>query len=205
MNLDKLEDLLTAAERIRSDTKNNIQIIAIEGLTAVAAHLLGRHDDALAASDRGYAVVDDEFLTMLATSEYVYPFVVTPRAIALASVGRSREARAYIRDALPDFDKIRLPLILNSIVIGAAVVCALEGDWPRAALLHEATRAAGALFRDPTGFALFRHYDARIRANLDADAYARWTAEGQRTTLPDALAIGLSEQSAAAPLDSIAT
>ncbi len=191
MNLDELERVVAwnkeACEAKLPAPEFEILFVSNYAMSSVALHLLGRHQEAY--EDACKAAEGTEGFWQ--TTDYVYSFVAVPRAIALAALDRADEARDWIRELLPDVTELRLPLVLNSVVVGLAAIAGCEGDWERAAVLHEATRSAGAFFRDPTGFALFRHYDRRIEEHLAPYVLERCRKEGAEMSLPDALALGL--------------
>jgi predicted ATPase/class 3 adenylate cyclase len=195
MNLDMLEEVVEycRAHRVRpADTFADLYFVWNDAAETIAAHLLGRDQAALDASGR---TLDNVSMIYDFDSDYIQVAVVAPRAVALAGVGRADEGRAYIREMLPDLSELRLPLIVNSLVVALASMAGADGDWERAAILHSATQVAGGMFRDWTGFALFRNYRARMEQHLDPETLERCRRLGAAMTLPEALALGLESRS----------
>jgi tetratricopeptide (TPR) repeat protein len=190
MNLDMLEEVVALAAESHAQPTGPFGSyfeVMDDFTVGVALHLLGRHDEALRASER----MVDAMPALPETYTWFVPLIVLLRAIALAAADRAAEARAYVREALPNLNELRVPFVMNSAVIGLATLAAVEGDWKLAAVLHTATLAAGGLFRSWTDFALYRYYGRWIEERLNAETLTQCREQGASMTLVEALELGL--------------
>ena len=160
-------------------------------MLAGTLHLVGRHDEALAAAtevfERAGRFQDSG---LWAWSLYCS----LPYALELAQHGRHTEARAFMRDLLEESGTPLTPGVMTSAVIVLAAMAHLRGEHETAGVLVDyagrAIMESGV--RTPVDIALHAHYLDVITKARNEHTASRNREQAARMELPDAIALGLA-------------
>jgi predicted ATPase/DNA-binding SARP family transcriptional activator len=144
--------------------------VLVRACDAAALHLLARDRDAYELACSALALSEGRADTgggWLAKQPLAF------LAPALAAAGEPRRAIALLLDTLPSAAKVASVLNVSDFVVSLAVVHAIQDEWETAGRLLGAARALGLRhsipFRTPMGYALYRHWNGRLREAMGAE------------------------------------
>jgi predicted ATPase len=174
------------------DERHTLLDLTLAGL-AVAHHLLGHTEAALAAAIEGLALAN------LRTSSNRFMDLYRAELVPALVVGGQHEVACdVLREGI---DRARrragIPLAENHVLGIAAVMEHLRGRPERAGRLLSASRTIGGAkgteipFRTPASASLYRHYRPAIRGALGPEAARRARDDGRSMSLDDAFAYAL--------------
>jgi hypothetical protein len=159
-------------------------------MLASTLHLLGRHDEALAAA----AEVLERAGSFNRSGLWAWNLYCSlPYGLELASHGRDDEAMTFLRDLLQDSGTPMTPSVMASAVVVLGALALLRGDVDSAALLLDrggVTMLSHGI-RSPVDLALHAHYQAKVNDSLDEHVASRIRQHAAEMDVGDALALGL--------------
>jgi hypothetical protein len=172
----------------------SIRLQALSNL-AVAAHLAGRDRPAFEAADELIRMITGPGASRLPFGpERLSVAEATP---AIAAGGEAAWARSYLRTAVEEAARYRVPLVLNAMLVCCAAVEAVARNYDRATRLLGAARWTGGIdrlqirFRDPGTAVLYRHYVGVVREKLGPEEALRGRDEGRAMSPDEAVAYAL--------------
>jgi hypothetical protein len=109
--------------------------------------------------------------------------------VAVAATGDVESARNILRDYAESVRRSDFPYGAESVFILAAVLAALEDDWPTTSRLLSA--GVGGFYRDPANSLLYYTYRDRARDVLGPERARVYRAEGRSMSRDDAWELAL--------------
>jgi hypothetical protein len=166
----------------------NVNRADARALYATTLHLLGRYEESLQVAELAAAerTTWREFSGSTDYGRDLGPGSV--KILALATLGRTAEARTYAEDLIAGVDESSLRVGLGQLLTTLAATCAQLGDHVRSARLLGASEGVVQL---GSFFPLAHRYAIIVTETLGAEEFERLRAEGRSLRPMEAIAHGL--------------